>query len=73
MDGSEGQTPTPTEPVSMAGRLKETMMKSPATSAAVVGGVALGTVMVFGLGEALLGAGAVYLAYRVFRKPTPPK
>jgi hypothetical protein len=45
--------------------------KRPVAGAAVAGGVVLGAALVFGLGEAVVGAGAAYLAYRVLRKRTP--
>jgi hypothetical protein len=43
-------------------------MKRPLTGAAIAGGVVLGAAVMFGLAEAVVGAGVAYAAYRVIRK-----
>jgi hypothetical protein len=43
-------------------------MKRPLSGAAVAGGVVVGAVVIFGLAEAAVGAGAAYIAYRMIKK-----
>lgn len=51
-----------------ATELAERGMKKPATAAAVVGVIALGAAATFGVLETVVGGGAAYVAYRVFRR-----
>ncbi len=51
-----------------AGQLAERKMQKPATAAAVVGAIALGAAATFGVLETVVGGGAAYVAYRVFRR-----
>ncbi len=50
-----------------AGQLAERRMQTPGTAAAVVGAIALGAAATFGVLETVVGGGAAYVAYRVFR------
>lgn len=54
--------------VRQAGQLAERTMQKPAAAAAVVGAIALGAAATFGVLQTVVGGGAVYVAYRVFRK-----
>jgi len=51
-----------------AGHLAERKMQKPATAAAVAGVIALGAAATLGVLETVVGGGAAYLAYRVFRR-----
>lgn len=51
-----------------AGQIAERRLQNPGTAAAVVGVIALGAAATFGVLQTVVGGGAAYLAYRVFRK-----
>ena len=51
-----------------AGELAERKMQNPTTAAAIAGVIALGAAATLGVLETVVGGGAAYLAYRVFRR-----
>jgi hypothetical protein len=51
-----------------AGQIAERRMQNPSTAAAVAGVIALGAAATLGVLETVVGGGAAYVAYRVFRR-----